>query len=137
MSRRTLSAVVVLIALGAAGLGWPAPGQPPAPETGSAALLATARDAFKTIDQMRAAGQHIDSLRHYVWSRRLMEAERDSARTKAERVAAAKGHVDRMAKLMKDIRLQYEHAEVSRLDFLDLQYHNDEAVSWLEKERAK
>ncbi len=137
MSRGTKSALASLVVLAAAGLRFAASDEVATPDPGAAARLATARDAFKAIEQMRSVGEHLDSTRHYVWSRRLMEAERDAAATRAERVAAARGHVGRMSNLMKDIRVQFEHAEVSRLAFLDLQYHNDEAVSWLEKEKAK
>lgn len=137
MSRSTLSALAVLIILAVAGLRIASSDETPLPNPGAAARLATSREAFKTIDQMRGVGEHIDSMRHYVWSRRLMEAERDVATSKAERVAATRAHVDRMSNLMKDIRAQFEHAEVSRLAFLDLQYHNDEALEWWEKEKVK
>ncbi len=86
---------------------------------------------------MREAGQHLESSKQYLWSRRLMEAERDAATTKTERMSAAKAHVDRMEKLLKDTRIQLEHAEVSRLDHLDIQFHYNEAVSWWVKEKGK
>ncbi len=86
---------------------------------------------------MREAGQHLEASKLYLWSRRLMEAERDAANTKTERMGAMKAHVDRMEKLLKDSRLQLEHAEVSRLDHLDIQFHYHEAVSWWVTERAK
>ena len=136
MSRRTLPAVGFLIAVAIAGLGFAASEDTPPADAAVSARLATARDAFKTIDQMRAAGQHIDASRHYAWSLRLMEAEREAADSKDKRVAAVKAHLDRMGKLMKDIRLQYEHAEVSRLDYLDTQFHENEAAALWEKEKA-
>ena len=42
-----------------------------------------------------------------------------------------------MGRLVKDIRLQWEHSEVSRLEYLDTQFHYDEAVSWWEAEKAR
>ncbi len=136
MSRRTLSAVGFLMAVVVAGFGFAAPEDSPGPDRGAQGRLTTARDAFKAIDQMRGAGQHIDSLKHYVWSRRLMEAERECAGSKADRIAATKAHLDRIEKLISDIKLQYEHSEVSRLEFLDTLYHYNEAVSAWEKEKA-
>ena len=109
----------------------------PAPAPGVTSRLSTARDAFKSIDDMRAAGQHLDTTKYYVWSKRLMEAEREAAGGKLERVAATRAHVDRMNKLMWDSRLQFEHSELSRLEFLDAQFHYEEAAAWLEKESAR
>jgi hypothetical protein len=136
MCRRTVSVICSLLLLVVAGLGFAAQ-EEPATDPGVSARLATARDAFKAIEQMRRAGEHLDPTKHYVWSCRLMEAEREAAGTKAERVAAAKAHVDRMCKLMKDCQVRWEHAEVSRLEFLDSQFRYSEAVSWWEKEKSK
>jgi hypothetical protein len=141
MSRRIVSSFGFLAVVVLAGLGSSAPEDvpvpAPSPDRGAQGRLATARDAFKSIDQMRLAGQHIDAMKHYVWSRRLMEAEQEMAGSKAERVAAAKAHLGRIERLMKDIQLQYENAELGRLDYLDSQYHYNEAISAWEQEKAE
>jgi hypothetical protein len=128
MSRRTLSALGVSIVAAIAGTGFATPDETPVVDAAVSARLATARDAFKAIEQMRSAGQHIDASKHYLWSIRLMEAEREAADTKEKRVAAVRSHLDRMSRLLKDIRLQYEHSEVGRLEFLDTQFHQNEAA---------
>lgn len=55
-------------------------------------------DEFKPFDLSKG-----DEEKVYRWSRRWMEAERDLASTKAERMAALQGHIDRMKKLEVEV----------------------------------
>jgi hypothetical protein len=116
VSKKLALLAASLIAVSGAAFALPAPQAPAATDPTAAARLKLAQKAFeesivKTLDVLVAppAGRPEDqgnigerifdgpkAERFYLWSRRWMEAASAQARTKADRVAAAQAHLDRM-----------------------------------------
>jgi hypothetical protein len=104
---------------------------------GPTAQLGLARDAFRVIEAMRATGQGVSERDVYEWSVRLMNAERDSARTKAETIAAVEAHTTRMKDEKALVHGLHESGQVDGLQILEATYRYNEAMSWLEKARKE
>lgn len=86
---------------------------------------------FKPFDLSKGDGEDV-----YRWSRRWMESERDFATTKAGRVAAVRGHVERMKKLEQEVRM-YARGTIPFRQLAATQFYRAEAELWLLAERAK
>jgi hypothetical protein len=123
-------------------LGLAAASAPQAAPEGAdkiAALTKAKRDAarrtFETvwIDYREGRG---GMERLYWWSRRWMEAEQElAAKQKADLVAAAQGHLDRMRELERIIR-KLQEAKVSTIDEVSAsEYYRLEADLWVRQAR--
>jgi hypothetical protein len=75
--------------------------------------------------------------RSYLWSRRWMEAERQAAGTKAGRVAAVEGHLERMKKWEKVFKEGVERGIFSPGDVAAAEFYRLEAEGWLAEEKAR
>ena len=127
----SVSIVVAAIVVGAA--------EPPVDKllsTGMSAQLKTCREASKAIEQMSAKGEVIDAGTIYVWSRRLMECERDLAVKNSDRMAAVMAHVERMRSLRESTYKNWVAGKTTRLEYLDVQFHYNEAVSSMVSEKT-
>jgi hypothetical protein len=72
-----------------------------------------------------------------IWSRRRLEARLDLSTTKAQRVAAAREHLDEMKGLEQTVIRMHEMGQIDRLTRMDAEYRRLEAENWLEQEQAK
>jgi hypothetical protein len=88
-------------------------------------------EKFKPFDLSKGDGEDV-----YRWSRRWMEAEREVAKSKAERVAALQGHFERMKKLEQEVQM-YARGTIPFQQLAATQFYRAEAELWLLAERAK
>jgi hypothetical protein len=94
--------------------------------------LAAARESYE------AATARLDPEMSYVWSRRWMEAERDVARNKAERLAALQGHFERMKKLeLIAIIAETKDSAPEVKNLAPSKFYRAEADIWLTQEKAR
>ena len=109
------------------------------PQKAPAALEQLLKERLQAAQQgYKAASNKGDEEKTYLWSRRWMEAERDMANNKAERVAALKGHFERMKKLELLALLAETRDCAPRLENLaPAKYYRAEAEIWLIKEKAR
>jgi hypothetical protein len=63
------------------------------------ALLKAAKDAYPRVLDRETGDKLIEMERNYLWSKRLLEVEREVHANNKELVAAFKGHLDRMMNL--------------------------------------
>src|SRR5262245_47803858 len=99
MPRQPLSVLLLGLLLAAGPVSLARSGPPPAQALGEAKVQA-ARRAYEASVKALSAG-HADAEKVYVWSRRLMEAQRGLAKKKADQVAAVEAHLGRMKELRK------------------------------------
>jgi hypothetical protein len=102
------------------------------------ARLEAARAVYKGIFERRKvdAREPLDFEKLYLWSRRWMEAEKELAARKAERAAAAQGHVDRMKGLEELAKKLHKEGFLSAVELPAAEFYRLEAERWLEKEKA-
>jgi hypothetical protein len=70
------------------------------------------------------------------WSRRWMDAERELAKSTAERVAALRGHFERMNKLEEEVQM-YARGTIPIQQLAATKFYRAEAELWRLAERAK
>jgi hypothetical protein len=88
---------------------------------------------FKPFDLSKGDGENV-----YRWSRRWMEAERDLATTKEQRVAAAKRHFERMKQLEQEVHnYGLLHSTTPILEMAATKFYRAEAETWRAEENAK
>ena len=135
-TRRALLALGGLIAGGRAALA--ATDESPKPNTSAQARLKLAQEAMETVRAALGRGQFGPGERDpiSIWSRRRMEARLDLSKTKAERVAAAREHLDEMARVEQLVNRMYQAGQVDKMARMDAEYRRWEAQSWLEREQA-
>jgi hypothetical protein len=140
MSRRILLSVVVvcvlLVAKAAVAVGAEELSQPkPARERLEAARNAynESWQRFKPFTLAKGDGENV-----YRWSRRWMEAERDVATTRAERVAAVERHLERMKELEQEVHNYGRiHSTIPILEMAATTFYRAEAKTWLAEESAR
>ena len=71
-----------------------------------------------------------------VWSRRRLDAKLELSRSKEERVAAARQHLDEMKGVEQIVNRMHAAGEIDRLSQMDAEYRRLEAEHWLEQEQA-
>jgi hypothetical protein len=132
-------------------------GAAPVPPKSQVEKLAQARakaaqHAYGEIAASRKYGG-LDSLKfgdlelRYVWSKHLLEAERDAAPTRKEAVAAFRAHLSRMEALEKEVKegfipprpmSPYEiRGRFGRAEVAAAALYRTEAEYWLERAKAK
>jgi hypothetical protein len=115
----------------------------PAPPEKSAEMLALAqarhKAALKQFDEIWTyyRQSRTDSFPVYLWSRLLLDSDRELSDKKPDRITAVQAHVDRM------VRLETLVKKVRRLGFgfsIDVnatEYYRIEAQYWLERAKAE
>ncbi len=111
------------------------------------ARLKVVRDASPRFVLNKKSGSLVDLLEtNYLWSKRLLEAEREVARDKRQVVAACKGHFDRMVELeAKVMKLLWEQSKGGRIPYYGCQlqhraavvFYRAEAELWLERAKSR
>jgi hypothetical protein len=86
---------------------------------------------FKPFDLAKGDGEDV-----YRWSRRWMEAEREMAKSKAERLTALQGHFERMKKLEQEVQM-YARGTIPFQQLAATQFYRAEAALWLLAEKAE
>lgn len=138
MPRRMFRVVLVLgfFAVAAAL----APSAPDRPEFAkyAEARIKLARETLDMLDSMRdhARASPTDS-RYMIWSRRLVEAERDLPNNKAGYLAACKAHLERMKTQEQLAIAQRENAQLSMIDVNEFRFRRLEAEFWLKEAEAR
>jgi hypothetical protein len=138
MIRRCLHLGLLTLAVALA----PAPQDPPPPPVPPAdpAALADARTqaGVKAYDMawLYFSENRVDSEKVYRWSRRLLEAERDSRTDKSGLVAACEAHLERIKKLEAKIRRIRRIGFGDSLDVIEVDYYRKEADFWLAQAKA-
>jgi hypothetical protein len=84
-------------------------------------------EKFKPFDLSKGDGEDV-----HRWSRRWMEAERERAKSKAERVAALQGYFERMKKLEQEVQM-YARGTIPFQQLAATQFYRAEAELWLLK----
>jgi len=115
-------------------------GGAPAVENNARARAEAARKVYEgSLARFGIDARYKPEIEHFhLWSRRWMEAEREAAGTKAERTAAAQGHLGRMKKWAKLVEQDnkaggtFSGADVAATEFYCL-----EAEAWLAQEKAR
>jgi hypothetical protein len=136
-SRRTLLAPGGIVAGGQVALG--ATGDARRPSATAHARLKLAQTALEAARANIGRGTFSAGERDPigVWSRRRTEARLELSTTKAERVAAAREHVNEVKGLEQLVERMHAAGQVDALTKMDAEYRRLEAESWLEQENAK
>jgi hypothetical protein len=87
--------------------------------------------------RLSAEGGEPDYEKFYRWSQRWMEAEKELAAKKADRVAAVQGHLDRMKDMEKKVKDQLKRGFVTAAEESATVFYRLEAERWLEKVQAE
>ena len=119
-------------------------GAAPAPPVGKAPpeLLKAQQDAAREAYRLCAAGYPAgapgcDAEKCYLWSRRLLEAERQLAGDGDADRAALAGHLDRMKQLEEIAGKLFQAKVSSRLDVLSAAFYRAEAETWVAHAKGK
>jgi hypothetical protein len=131
--------LVIVVAMIALLLGFTPLVLTQTPEKAPVALEKLVKERLQAARQAyEAVSKQGDEEKTYVWSRRWMEAERDIAKNKAERVAALQAHFERMKKLEVLVLLMETRNAAPRPERLaPAQFYRAEADIWLAAEKAK
>jgi hypothetical protein len=131
MSKRTLPAAVLLLSIGGA-LAISAQDRAAADPTAEARLK-LANEGYGIALKFFTEGRTDDPARLLLWSRRVMDAERDSGGDAAK---AAQDHLDRLKTLEKIAEARRQAARGTYLEVLDLQFEVLEAEALLAKAKS-
>jgi hypothetical protein len=134
----SLLAPVLFILLSLGSLLRSAPGQvaTQSPSELAQAQLKAAREAYRQLVEAEKKGQRsFDPERHYVWSKRILEAERQVARNKEEVFTAFEEHFKRMTTLETKAKQFARAGTVGADQVAAVAFYRAEAAVW--KERAK
>ena len=134
-----------LLAVGVAGLGLFLAGLLMAQNVGDRAKTEAPSAAARLAAVERVCGMFHDEKTgaprahadHYLWSMRWMDAQRDVARTKVERTAAAEAHLERMRKFHKDMAELAKSNVVSQFELAATEYYVVEAEELLARAKAE
>lgn len=99
--------------------------------------LNLARDALKAIAATEAGGQPVDHEIFCRWSTRLMDCELASGKDKTARVDAAQAHADRLKRLLNRSQQMARSGQIRTVDVLNVEYHYNEALSGLAREKDR
>jgi hypothetical protein len=140
MNTRTL-VVIALSVLGAGSLPTAATtAAPPELTTLAKARLKAAQEAYRLVIKAKKE-ESFDPETIYVWSKRLLEAERGVASNKKGEVAAFQAHLDRMVALEKqanDVWQMHKRQNPKRDAHLaQVTFYRAEADLWLTRTKAK
>jgi hypothetical protein len=119
-------------------LASPAAGADEKAAENARARAAAAEKAYKGIFQRSQVDptSPLDVERLYQWSRRWLEAERELADKKEERVAAAQAHLDRMKKLEEVVRGWHRKGLLPPADVPAVEFYRLDAERRLAQARA-
>jgi hypothetical protein len=137
MSRRTLLSTLLaglLVVTGTPARAVPVPTGVPAKLY--QARLDAAKQGFKlTLKELRIG--RADSDTAYLWSKRVLEAERPLCKTQAERVAACKAHLKRVEELRKVVVARYKAGKATASEAVAFEFYVAEARVWEAEAKAK
>ena len=114
----------------------PAPANPDVPANRARVRAEVGAKTFDLV-WLYYSENRIDADTVYRWSRRLWEADRDSAADKEGRVAAAQAHLERMLRLAAKIEKIRRLGFGTSLDVLGVDYYRAEAESWRADAQAR
>ena len=109
---------------------------PPEKSTEAAALAqARSRAALAQFEEVWTyyRQSRTESFPVYFWSRLVLDSERDSSDKKADRVAAAQAHLDRMQRLETLVKKVRRLGFGFSVDVKATEYYGLEAQYWLER----
>lgn len=142
-----LAPAALLILVAAPAPSAPAPADPPALSELAQARLKAAQEAYRRVMVTQEDDTKFDAEVQYVWSKRLLEAEREVARDNKEVAAAFQSHLDRMAGLETKTKKREEDQrragkangygpdQLARLTAAA--FYRAEAELWLERAKPK
>ncbi len=94
-----------------------------------------ARRAVQAIEQMQKQAVPTPPEIQHRWALRLLDAERATAPSKVEEIAALEEYAARMKQLLERAKSMYTTGQLGLLDSLEAEYWYNEAAAWLEKAR--
>jgi hypothetical protein len=138
MFRRSLwlGLMTLGVALAPAPQDPPPPPQPPQDPAALANLRAEAGKKAYDLAWLYYSENRVTSQKVYLWSRWLLEAQRDSNADKSAQVAACEAHLERIKKLEFKIRRIRKIGFGDSLDVVEVDYYVKEAEFWLAQARA-
>jgi hypothetical protein len=96
------------------------------------ARLEAARNAYKAVEDLPSEDRNGEI--RYIWSKRLLEAEKEAANDQAEVLAAYKTHYERMMKFKKVINDLQKSPDKLPLEITtSAEFYRIEAELWLER----
>lgn len=131
MSKRTLLAALLLLPI-AGALAIPAQDRPAA-DPAAEARLKLANEGYNLAQKLYQAGRADGPDQLLVWSRRVMDAQRDSGGDAAK---AVQEHLDRLKSLVEIAQARHQAGRGTLLETLDLQYAVLEAEGMLAKAKS-
>lgn len=135
MRTRSTLALVSLVLLGGLGATYSNHAESKPPDANAKARLDVARQGYETVQELVARGRLIEETdRLAIWSRRIMDAQRDSG---GDVVAAAQEHLERMKAYASRAEAQYKAAQASYSAVLDGRFQVLEAEALLAKAQAR
>jgi hypothetical protein len=102
------------------------------------ARLQAARKVYKGLGERKLVdARDSDFEKVYLWSRRWMDAEKELAVKKADKISAVQGHLDRMKKLEGVVKALLEGGLATSYDPPVAEFYRLEAEQWLAREKAE
>jgi hypothetical protein len=103
------------------------------------ARLAAARKVYEGMLVRRKVdpAESLGSEKLYLWSRRWMEAQRELADKKEDKVAAVQGHLDRMKEMEAVVKQMRDRKIASEADVAAQEFYRLEAEQWLAQAGGK
>jgi hypothetical protein len=114
----------------------PAPPTPQPPSALARAKLDAARQTYQAVMRDLPAAR-ADAEKVYLWSRRVLEAQRDLSDKKAERIAALEDHLARMKELRKVALARYRAGHATHTEALAGEFYVAEAELWLAQAKTR
>jgi hypothetical protein len=134
--KRSTMSVGLALGLLLAWVGEAVSDDPPAPADLVKAKYEAAREAYKATVQAYQVGQS-DAEKVYLWSRRLLEAQRELGNKQADQVRALEAHRGRMKDLRELAAKRYQAEQVPQADVLGAEFYAVEAALWLARPEAR
>jgi hypothetical protein len=114
----------------------PAPPVPPQAEKSLAEVRSEAGRKAYDMAWLYYSENRVPSQKVYLWSRWLLEAERDASVDQAGHVAACEGHLARIKKLEAKIARIRKIGFGDSLDVVEVDYYRKEADFWLDRAKS-
>jgi len=102
-----------------------------------ARVAAARKAAYEETALLYREARTRDMDRIYLWSRRWLDAQRDSAKGKAEEEAAYTGHWNRMKSLEESVKNRLRSGAAAPIEVPAVEFYRLEAEIWLSQSRGK
>lgn len=95
------------------------------------ARLKAANEAYRLYQERHKKEGDVEAETLYLWSNRILNAERDAASKEEQRITALQAHLDRMMQLESETKRRLEGGKVRAHEMAAAEFYRLEAELWL------